>query len=60
MVGENYRIAETGMIAPGARVGLIGGEVMDMPPIRPPHASLVTELQNRLIRAVGDLDGIAK
>jgi len=53
-VGEYYRMAETGIIAPGARVELIDGEVMDMPPIGPPHASLVTELQNRLIRALGD------
>lgn len=53
-VDEYYRMADAGILAPEARVELIDGEVMDMPPIGPPHASMVTELQRRLMRAVGD------
>jgi Uma2 family endonuclease len=53
-VAEYYRMGEAGIIPQSARVELIDGEVIDMPPIGPPHASMVTELQNRLIRAVGE------
>lgn len=53
-VDDYYRMAYAGILSPDARVELIDGQVMEMPPIGPPHASMVTELQNRLIRAVGD------
>lgn len=53
-VDDYHRMADAGILSRDARVELIDGEVMEMPPIGPPHASMVTELQNRLIRAVGD------
>ncbi|WP_295882702.1 Uma2 family endonuclease [uncultured Thiohalocapsa sp.] len=53
-VDDYYRMADAGILSPDARVELIDGDVMEMPPIGPPHASMVTELQNRLMRAVGD------
>ncbi|MBK1629856.1 hypothetical protein CKO31_03685 [Thiohalocapsa halophila] len=53
-VDDYHRMADTGILSPDARVELIDGQVMEMPPIRPPHASMVTELQNRLIRTAGD------
>jgi Uma2 family endonuclease len=53
-VDDYYRMADAGILSPDARVELIDGEVMEIPPIGPPHASMVTELQNRLIRAVGE------
>ncbi|WP_295442081.1 Uma2 family endonuclease [uncultured Thiodictyon sp.] len=52
-VADYYRMAEVGILAPDARVELIDGEVIEMPPIGAPHACVVTELQNLLIAAVG-------
>jgi Uma2 family endonuclease len=52
-VEDYYRMGEVGILAPDARVELIDGEVIEMPPIGAPHASVVTDLQNRLIAAVG-------
>ncbi|MBM4257206.1 MAG: Uma2 family endonuclease [Deltaproteobacteria bacterium] len=40
-VAEYHRMAETGMFAPEARVELIEGEIIDMPPIGSPHAGTV-------------------
>ncbi len=40
-VAEYHRMGETGMLAPDARVELIEGEIIDMPPIGSPHASRV-------------------
>jgi Uma2 family endonuclease len=40
-VAEYYRMGETGILAPDARVELIDGEVIDMPPIGSPHAGTV-------------------
>ena len=53
-VDDYYRMADVGILRPDSRVELIDGEVIEMPPIGPLHASIVTELQNRLIKAVGD------
>ena len=53
-VDDYYRMAVVGILRPDSRVELIDGEVIEMPPIGPRHASIVTELQNRLIKAVGD------
>jgi Uma2 family endonuclease len=47
-------MAEVGLLAPDARVELIDGEVVDMPPIGSRHAAAVSVLAKRLIRAVGD------
>jgi Uma2 family endonuclease len=53
-VDEYYRMAEVGLLAPDARVELIDGEIIDMPPIGMPHGSVVDRLTQMLIRAVGD------
>ncbi|HET7131630.1 MAG TPA: Uma2 family endonuclease [Gammaproteobacteria bacterium] len=47
-------MAEVGLLSPGDRTELIEGEIIDMPPIRSAHASVVTLLTRRLLRAVGD------
>lgn len=52
-VVDYYRMAEDGILAPDARVELIDGEVLEMPPIGPLHASVVTEIQDLLIAAAG-------
>lgn len=52
-VEDYYRMGEVGILAPDARVELIDGEVIEMPPIGAPHASVVTDLQNRLIATAG-------
>jgi hypothetical protein len=41
-----YRMAETGVLGPDARVELLDGEIIDMPPIGPPHGH-VTKRLNR-------------
>jgi Uma2 family endonuclease len=52
-VEEYYRMAALGILAPDARVELIEGEIIDMPPQGSPHAALVSALTERLISAVG-------
>ncbi|HJR71550.1 MAG TPA: Uma2 family endonuclease [Gammaproteobacteria bacterium] len=53
-VEDYYRMGEVGILAPDARVELIDGEIIDMPPIGPPHAGTVNRLVRLLGRAVGD------
>lgn len=53
-VAEYHRMGETGMLAPDARVELIEGEIIDIPPIGSPHAGTVGLLGKRLERAAGD------
>lgn len=47
-------MGETGVLASDARIELIEGELIDMPPIGPPHASLTKRLSRLLHRGVGD------
>jgi Uma2 family endonuclease len=53
-VDEYHRMAESGSFAPDARVELIDGEIIDMPPIGSAHAGTVDQLGALLHRAVGD------
>ena len=43
-VEDYYRIGETGVLAPDARVELLDGEIIDMSPVGPPHGSVVRRL----------------
>jgi len=54
-VAEYYRMAEVGILSPEARVELIEGEIIDMPPIGSLHAGTVKYLTNRLTYAVRDI-----
>jgi Uma2 family endonuclease len=53
-VDDYYRMAEVGVLAPDARVELIEGEIIDMAPISPEHASVVDQLTRLLIKAADD------
>ena len=52
-VDEYHRMAESGSFAPDARVELIDGVIIDMPPIGSSHAGTVTELDTLLRRYPG-------
>ena len=52
---EYCRMAEIGLLAPEARVELIDGEILDMPPIGKDHESVVDHLTHILVRAVDEL-----
>lgn len=58
-VDEYYRMAEAGIFSPDERVELIEGEVIDMAPQKSRHASVLTELLNRLAQAVGPAARVA-
>jgi Uma2 family endonuclease len=51
-VRDYHRMGEVGILAPDARVELIDGEIIDMPPIGSRHAGKVKILLNRLTPAV--------
>lgn len=51
-VHEYYRMAEVGLLASDARVELIEGEIIDMPPSGPPRASVLNHLSEKLILAL--------
>jgi Uma2 family endonuclease len=53
-VDEYYRMAEVGLLAPDARVELIDGEIVDMPPMGSPHGGSGNLLNQRFMKAVGD------
>jgi len=46
-VKEYYRMAETGVLRPDARVELVNGEIIDMSPIGPFHGGVVGRLDRR-------------
>jgi Uma2 family endonuclease len=52
-VDEYYRMAETGELAPDARVELIEGEIIDMPPLGSRHSAMDSRLVTILTHAVG-------
>lgn len=52
-VDEYYRMAEVGLLEPDARVELIEGEIIDVPPIGSRHGGTVQQLNDLLLRAVG-------
>src|SRR5258708_2144468 len=53
-VDEFNLMAERGLFAPDARVELIEGEIIDMPPIGLAHAETMNRLFRLLDRAVGE------
>ena len=53
-VGEYVRMGTTGVLGEEARVELIEGEIIDMPPIGAPHASKVKRLNRILSLGVGN------
>jgi len=57
-VDEYYRMAEEGLLAPDARVELIEGEIIPMPPIGPVHASHTSYIARQLHEAIGRRAGL--
>jgi Uma2 family endonuclease len=53
-VADYFRMGETGICAPDARVELIDGEIIDMAPIGSLHAGTLRRLGRIVERAVGD------
>ena len=53
-VHDYHRMGETGVLAPGARVELIEGEIFDRAPIGSRHASIVNRLNRTFVLAVGN------
>jgi Uma2 family endonuclease len=49
-VKEYYRMAETGLLRPGARVELLDGRILDMSPIGPSHGGVVKRLTRLFTR----------
>lgn len=50
---EFLRMGDAGVLDPQARVELMEGEMIDMPPIAPPHAGRTKRLTLLLIEAIG-------
>jgi len=53
-VQEFFRMGETGVLAPETGIELIDGELIDMPPIGPQHASRTKRVSALLHRAIGE------
>lgn len=53
-VDQYYRMAETGVLAPDARVELIEGDVIDMAPMGSRHYAAVSRLNRLLVQATSD------
>jgi Uma2 family endonuclease len=56
---EYLRMGEAGVFAPGARLELIDGEIIDMTPIGSRHAGAVNALTALLVRLAGDRGVVA-
>lgn len=52
-VADYYRMAETGVLKPDARVELLDGKIIDMSPIGPFHGGLVKRLSRLLNKRAG-------
>ena len=50
-VDDYHRMVEVGVLDADERVELLRGEVVEMTPIGPPHASTVSRVARRLIEA---------
>jgi Uma2 family endonuclease len=53
-VDEYHRMGEAGVLTEDDRVELLDGEIVQMSPIGPPHASTVARLTKLLVRRFGD------
>jgi len=53
-VKDFYRMAEEGILGADTRAELIDGDVIEMPPIGPSHATVVTRISTALTRMVED------
>lgn len=53
-VDEYHRMGEAGVLTADDRVELLDGEIVQMSPIGPPHASTVARLTALLVRRFGD------
>ena len=51
-VDEYYRMAEVGILRPDERVELLNGRIVQMPPISPRHAYVVSSLHEALLTAL--------
>lgn len=52
-VEDYHRLVPAGVLGPEARVELLQGEVVEMPPIGPGHAEVVSALHRLLLEAAG-------
>ncbi|WP_353571578.1 Uma2 family endonuclease [Candidatus Albibeggiatoa sp. nov. BB20] len=57
-VKQYYRMAEVGILQPNARIELIEGKIIDMPPIGYAHADWVDRLARLFIKTVPDDIGV--
>jgi Uma2 family endonuclease len=53
-VEEYYRMGEVGILPADARVELVDGEIIDLPPIGSRHAGTIDQLTHLLTKTVGD------
>lgn len=53
-VADVERMADTGVLAEGEHIELLDGELIEMPPQGPIHASLSAELQEALLHVYGN------
>ncbi|MFN8633975.1 MAG: Uma2 family endonuclease [Chloroflexota bacterium] len=51
---DYHRMAETGILAPDARVELIDGEIIEMSPVGSPHMGVVNRLNRLFTHRLGD------